>query len=187
MKIERERGISVVTSVMTFEYERQRLQPARHARPRGFRRRHLPHAVGGRLRRHGHRRRQGHRAAHAETVRSLPAARHPDHHLHQQDGPRKPRPLRDPRRDRAEAGAGHRADHLADRPRQDLFRHLPSGAERGAPRRRRDRSARRSTGRIPTASPACCRKTSARPSSRSWSWRARPAGRSTSRPSARAI
>ena len=40
-------------------------------------------------------------------------------------------------------------------------------------------SAPRSTGRIPTASPACCPTTSVRPSSRSWSWRARPAGRST--------
>ena len=100
---------------------RQRLQPARHARPRGFRRRHLPHAVGGRFRRHGHRRRQGHRAAHAEAVRGLPPARHPDRHLRQQDGPREPRPVRDPRRDRAEAGARHRADHLADRPGQDLL------------------------------------------------------------------
>ena len=54
-------------------------------------------------------------------------------------------------------------------------------AERGAPRRRREASAPRSTARIPTASPACCRTTSATPSSRSWSWRARPAGRSTSK------
>jgi small GTP-binding protein len=36
MKIERERGISVVTSVMTFEYGGPRLQPARHAGPRGL-------------------------------------------------------------------------------------------------------------------------------------------------------
>ena len=33
MKIERERGISVVTSVMTFEFERPRVQPAGHAGP----------------------------------------------------------------------------------------------------------------------------------------------------------
>ncbi len=36
---ERERGISVVTSVMTFEHRRLRLQPARHAWPRGLLRR----------------------------------------------------------------------------------------------------------------------------------------------------
>ena len=88
MEIERERGISVVTSVMTFEYGGLRLQPARHAGPRGLLRRHLPHADGGRFRRHGDRRRQGHRGAHAQAVRGVPAARHPDHHLHQQDGPR---------------------------------------------------------------------------------------------------
>jgi peptide chain release factor 3 len=49
MKIERERGISVVTSVMTFEYGRRR-------------------------RRHGNRCRQGYRAANAEAVRGLPPA-----------------------------------------------------------------------------------------------------------------
>ena len=37
-----------------------------------------------------------------------------------------------------EAGARHRAHHLADRPGQDLFRHLPPGGERGAPRRQRE-------------------------------------------------
>ena len=51
MAIERERGISVVTSVMTFDYRRPRLQPARHARPRGFFRGYLSHADRGRLRR----------------------------------------------------------------------------------------------------------------------------------------
>ena len=44
MEMERERGISVVTSVMTFEYAGARLQPARHARPRGLLRGYLPHA-----------------------------------------------------------------------------------------------------------------------------------------------
>ena len=49
MAIERERGISVVTSVMQFEYDGLRLQPARHAGPRGLLRGHLPHADRGRL------------------------------------------------------------------------------------------------------------------------------------------
>ena len=40
---------------------RPRLQPARHAGPRGLFRGHLSHADGGRFRRHGDRCRQGHR------------------------------------------------------------------------------------------------------------------------------
>ncbi len=36
MKVERERGISVTTSVMTFDYARLHVQPARHAGPRGL-------------------------------------------------------------------------------------------------------------------------------------------------------
>ncbi len=51
MGIERDRGISVVTSVMTFEHAGLRVQPARHAGPRGLLRGHLPHADRGRLRR----------------------------------------------------------------------------------------------------------------------------------------
>ena len=74
---------------------RLRVQPARHAGPRGFLRGHLPHADRGRLRGHGDRRRQGHRGAHPQAVRDLPAARHPDPDLHQQDGPRGARPVRD--------------------------------------------------------------------------------------------
>jgi peptide chain release factor 3 len=40
MKVEQERGISVASSVMTFEYG-QGVQPARYPRPRGFLGRHL--------------------------------------------------------------------------------------------------------------------------------------------------
>ncbi len=94
MKIERERGISVVTSVMTFEYN-----------DRVFNILDTP----------------GHEDFADDTYRTLTAvdaaimvidaarvieprtlklfevahARHSDYHLHQQDGPRKPRPLRD--------------------------------------------------------------------------------------------
>ena len=112
MGIERERGISVVTSVMTFEYRRLRLQPARHPRPRGLFRGHLPHADRRRFGGDGDRRRQGHRGAHPQTVRGLPAARHPDRHLHQQDGPRDARSVRPHRRDREDAGARRRAAQL---------------------------------------------------------------------------
>ena len=118
---------------------RPRVQPARHARPRGFLRGHLPHAHGGRFGRHGDRRRQGHRGAHPQAVRGVPAARHPDHHLHQQARPREPRPVRPDRRDREDAGARHRAGHLAGRARARLRRHHRRRDRRRAPARRRCR------------------------------------------------
>ena len=91
------------------------VQPAGHAGPRGLLGRHLPHADRRRLRRHGAGRRQGHRAADAEAVRGLPPARHPDHHLHQQDGPRGAGPVRPAGRDRLQARAGPGAALLAGR------------------------------------------------------------------------
>ncbi len=103
---------------------RPRVQPARHAGPRGFFRGHLSHADRGRFRGDGDRCRKGHRGAHAKTVRGVPPARHSDHHLHQQDGPRKPRSVRVARRDREDAGAGHGAGDLADRPGARFCRHL---------------------------------------------------------------
>ena len=147
MAIERERGISVVTSVMTFEYDDLRLQPARHAGPRGLLRGHLPDADRGRFRRDGDRRRQGHRGAHPQAVRGLPAARHPDHHLHQQDGPREPRSVRPARRDREDAGARHRAGDLAGRPRPRFRRHHRGRGRRRAPARRRRRQGRHACAR----------------------------------------
>ena len=100
------------------------LQPSGHAGPRGLFGRHLPHADRGRFRRDGDRRRQRHRGADAKAVRGLPSARYPDHHLHQQDGPREPRHLRAAGRDRKDAGARHHADDLAGRPRPRFPRHL---------------------------------------------------------------
>ncbi len=115
MKIEQERGISVTSAVMTFEYGGRRLQPARHAGPRGFLRRHLPHAHRRRFRGDGDRRRQGHRGADPQAVRGLPPARHPDHDLHQQDGPRGARAAGTDRRDRRPASARMRPHELAGR------------------------------------------------------------------------
>ena len=167
---------------------RPRLQPARHAGPRGLLRGHLPHADRGRFRRHGDRRRQGHRGADPQAVRGLPAARHPDHHLHQQDGPREPRPVRAARRDREDAGARHRAGDLAGRARARLRRHHRRRDRRRAPARRRRRQGRhaarddaspRSRRSIPISTPPR--------SPASSTWCARPASRSTCRPSARAI
>ncbi len=42
MEIERQRGISVATSVMSFEYEQFSDQPAGYTRSQGFCRRYLP-------------------------------------------------------------------------------------------------------------------------------------------------
>ena len=115
---------------------RLRVQPARHARPRGLLRGHLPHAHRGGLRGDGDRRRQGHRGAHPQAVRDLPPARHPHRHLHQQDGPREPRPDRAAGRDRLHAGARHRAGDLAGGPRRRIRRHLRPARPRAAPDRR---------------------------------------------------
>ena len=115
MAIERERGISVSSAVMTFEHDGPRLQPARHARPPGFQRGHLSHADRGRQRGHGDRRRARHRGADPEAVRGVPAARRADHHLRQQARPREPRPVRPDRRDRADPRARRDAGELAHR------------------------------------------------------------------------
>ena len=103
MEVEKQRGISVTSSVMQFEYARPHDQPARHAGPRGFLRGHLPRADRGRRRGDGDRRRQGRRGADDQAARSLPAARHADHHVRQQDGPRSARAARAARGNRVGA------------------------------------------------------------------------------------
>src|SRR5215471_16685536 len=95
MKVERERGISVTASVMTFEHG-----------GKTFNLLDTP----------------GHEDFSEDTYCTLTAVDHPDHHLHQQDGPREPRSLRPPLRDRADPGAGRDAGLLADRHGEDLPR-----------------------------------------------------------------
>ena len=88
MSIERERGISVVTSVMTFEYGGcvfNLLDTPGHEDFSEDTYRTLS-AVDAAVM--VHRRGQGHRGAHAKTVRGVPAARYSDRHLHQQARPR---------------------------------------------------------------------------------------------------
>src|SRR3954465_2918247 len=100
MKIERERGISVVTSVMTFEFEGLVFNLLDTPRPEDFSEdtyrtptagapparalfgRALSPAPGRRFRRPGDRCPQGHRGAHPKAFRGLSISRHPDHHLH---------------------------------------------------------------------------------------------------------
>ncbi len=105
---------------------------ARHAGPQGLQRRHLPHAVRGRRRRDGDRRRQGHRVADPQAVRGLQAAPPAGADLHQQARPAEPRSVRPARRDRARARHSRGADELADRQRRSLPRRLRS-AERHRP------------------------------------------------------
>ena len=94
MKIERERGISVVTSVMTFEFEGlvfNLLDTPGHEDFSEDTYRTLTAVDSAVMVIDAA---KGHRGADAKAVRGLPAARHSDHHLHQQDGPREPGHLR---------------------------------------------------------------------------------------------
>ena len=99
MKMEQERGISVSASAMSFDFRHYRFNLVDTPGHTRLFRRHLPHADRGRRRDHGDRRRQGRGKPDPQAVRGLPPARPADPDLLQQDGPRKPRHLRDHRRD----------------------------------------------------------------------------------------
>ncbi len=105
MEIEKQRGISVASSVMQMEYRDCVDQPARHAGPPGLLRGHLPRADRGRRGADGDRRGQRRGAADAAAAAGLPRAQHADHHLRQQDGPRGARAAGAARRDRARCSA----------------------------------------------------------------------------------
>ena len=95
MKVERERGISVTASVMTFEYGGCTFNLLDTPGPRGLQRGHLPHAHRRRLGRDGASTpRKGIEDADAQALRGLPPARRADHHVHQQARPRGPRAVR---------------------------------------------------------------------------------------------
>ena len=149
MELERERGISITSTVLQFRIRRPHPQPARHAGPPRFRRGHLPHAAGRRQRGHAHRRGQRRRAADEKAVRDLPRARHSALHVHEQARSAEPRSARAARRTRE--GARHRrlSDELAARQRRRVSRRLrpaarapctSSSARRTARRARRSRS-----------------------------------------------
>ena len=73
MEMERERGISIASSVLQFPYKGRLLNLRRHARPRRLQRGHLPHADGDRRGHHAARQRQGRRAADEEALPRLQA------------------------------------------------------------------------------------------------------------------
>ena len=187
MGIERERGISVVTSVMTFETAGcvfNLLDTPGHEDFSEDTYRTLTAVDFGS---DGDRRRQGHRGAHAQAVRGLPAARHPDRHLHQQDGPRDARSVRSHRRDREDAGARRRAADLDRRPRPIARRRLrhpaqpPDAAWQGRAGVCRQRPRRPARRRAPAGARARRGDRRAQPRRRG------PEGLSTSRPSSKAI
>ena len=182
MAIEKARGISVVTSVMTFEYGGavfNLLDTPGHEDFSDHTYRTLT-AVDSAIMVIDAAR--GHRGAHAQAVRDLPPARHPDHHLHQQARPREPRAAGAARRDREDAGARHGAHGVADRQGTRLPRHLRSLAAAHPPRRAgagRAAGVRAGRPRLRQAAGAgwCCGRAGAR-RSRSWTT---PAASSISR------
>ncbi len=102
MKVERERGISVTASVMTFEYAGctfNLLDTPGHEDFSEDTYRTLTAVDSAVMVIDAA---KGIETADPQAVRGLPAARRADHHLHQQDGPRGPRPVRAARRDRAD-------------------------------------------------------------------------------------
>ena len=149
-----------------------RLQSARYAGPCGFQRGHVSHAERGGRGGHGDRRREGDREPDAQAVRGMPAARHPDHHLHQQDRPRGTRSARAAGRDFIRARAGPDLADLAGRhgrrfPRRARYRGRAPAASDG--RRGPTRSAHRATGEH---SRRCIRMRASKSASRGPRWKA---------------
>ncbi len=187
MGIEKERGISVVTSVMTFEYGDcvfNLLDTPGHEDFSEDTYRTLT-AVDSAV--------MVIDAAKAsrrapQAVRGLPPARHPDRHLRQQARPGIPRPLRSPRRDREDAGPRRRPRHLADRARPELCRTYDL-----LRRRVRRLDAADDAGTVPVSGiddplfdTLLPEPATPRPGARRRNWRRAAASRSTSMPSAKA-
>ena len=170
----------------------QLVQPVGHPGPRGFQRRHLPHADRRGFRDHGHRRRQRHRSADPQAVRGLPYARRADRHLRQQDGSGGPRSVRDHGRDRTGPATGGHARKLADRIGSavpGLLRPISrspgdDGNVRAPPCRRKARPVPAST---TPSSTRCCPTTRWPSCARTWRWRAACARNSTATCTCRAI
>ena len=109
MKVERERGISVSASVMTFEYEGNTfnlLDTPGHEDFSEDTYRTLTAVDSAVMVLDAA---KGIETQTRKAVRGLPPARHADHELHQQAGPRRPRPVRSARRDRRHPAARGRS------------------------------------------------------------------------------
>ena len=89
MEIEKQRGISVTSSVMQFQLRGLLHQHPRYAGPSGFLGGHLPHAHGGRLRRSwSSTAARGVEPQTRKLFKVCAVAPYPDLHVCQQDGPR---------------------------------------------------------------------------------------------------
>ena len=118
MELERQRGISISSTVLQFPYRDHVDQPARHARPPRLLRGHLPGARRRRRRRDGARHGQGHRDPDAEAVRGLPGPAPARADVPQQVRPPGPRAARAARRDRGPDRAAADAGDVAGRHRR---------------------------------------------------------------------
>ena len=152
MDIEKERGISVTSSVLQFEYDGHCVQHPRHPGPPGLLGGYLPHPHGRRRRRHGHRRRKGRRGPDHQALQGLHASPHPDLHLREQARPRRARPLRAHGGDRERPGHQHLPHELAHRFGPQLPRRLrppvpPRARLRGRRPRQRHKEGPRDRGR----------------------------------------
>ena len=124
MEIEKQRGISVASSVMQMEYRGHVINLLDTPGPPGLLRRHLSRAHGGRRGADGDRLGERRGSADDPPPRSLPRAQHADHHVHQQAGPRRQGAARAPGRDRARPQMPDGAVHVAGRHGQALRRRV---------------------------------------------------------------
>ena len=122
MEIEKQRGISVASSVMQMEYRDCVINLLDTPGHQDFSRRHLPRADRGGRGADGHRRSQRRRAADAAAAAGVPRAQYADPDLRQQDGPRGQGAAGPVRRDRVRAGHERGALHLAGGHGQGLRR-----------------------------------------------------------------
>jgi hypothetical protein len=104
MELEKQRGISVTSSVMQFPYRECMVNLLDTPGHEDFLGRHLPHADRGRFGGDGDRLGERRRSADHQAAQRLPPARHAHPDLHQQARPRGPAADRTARRDRIRAG-----------------------------------------------------------------------------------
>ena len=93
MEIEKQRGISVTSSVMQFQYEGYCINILDTPGHQDFSEDTYRTLDGSGLCGHGHRRREGRRAADAQALQGLRHAPYSDFYVYQQDGPRVARPI----------------------------------------------------------------------------------------------
>ena len=168
MELERQRGISISSTVLQFEYAGFAVNLLDTPGPQGLLRGHLPGAHRRRRGSDGDRRRQGHRNADAQAVRGLPPPRRAHLHVHEQVRPADAESDRAPRRTGERPRfAGVRRD-LAAGQRPFVPRRFRPAAPPGSPVRARARRRLPGSGRRwpVSAIPSCGRNSTSRPTTR---------------------